>query len=493
MSADRRLNELTAHELSGLFSSGEVSAREVLAAVYERIDEVEDEIHAYVLETREVAEAQAREIDERRAQKEELPPLAGVPIALKDIYCTKGIETTCGSRILKGFVPPYDADVIERCRRNGLVFVGKTNMDEFAMGSSTETSCFGPTRNPWDSSRVAGGSSGGSAAAVAAGEATCALGSDTGGSVRQPASFCGVVGLKPTYGLVSRYGLIAYASSLDCVGPITKDVMDCALLLGVLAGYDWRDSTSIAQPLPDYVRALERSTVRALRIGIPREFLGEGIDPEVKEAVLRSAQTLEGLGARCEDVSLPRIPYAVPCYYIIALAEASSNLARYDGVQYGYRNDRTTDIIGMYSASRTAGFGAEVKRRMMLGTYTLSAGYYDDFYLKAQQVRTLIRRDFEKAFESCDVLLGPTYPSPPFRLGELIDDPLQMYLSDIYTVCANLAGIPAISVPCGCSRRGLPIGAQMLSPALSEQRLLTTAYCLERALPKIRKPQAGKG
>ena len=484
MSGGKRLYELTAHELSELLGSGEVSAREALAAVYERIDETEEEIHAYVRLTRETAEAQAGEIDERRARKEELPPLAGVPLALKDIFCTKGIPTTCCSRILEGFVPPYDAHVVEQCRRNGLVLVGKTNMDEFAMGSSTENSAFGVTRNPWDLERVPGGSSGGSAAAMAGSEAVVAMGTDTGGSIRQPASFCGIVGMKPTYGRVSRYGVIAFASSLDQVGPITKDVRDCALMMNVLAGHDRRDSTSIEAPAPDYTAAL-RPDVKGLRIGLVKEFMeyqGRRVEGEVEAAVLAAMERLRELGAECEEVSLPHLNYAIPVYYIIAPAEASSNLARYDGVQYGYRTpDNGGDIIEMYSRTRDEGFGAEVKRRIMLGTYALSAGYYDAYYLKASQVRTLIRRDFDRAFERFDVLMGATSPTVAFRLGEKTDDPLAMYLSDVCTIPLNMGGLPGMSIPCGFSGEGLPIGLQLVGKALGEETLLRTAYAFEQS------------
>jgi aspartyl-tRNA(Asn)/glutamyl-tRNA(Gln) amidotransferase subunit A len=488
MSAPTALHELTAAQLSNLLARKEVSAREVLAAVYARIDEVEQDLHCYVLLTRELAEQQAAEVDELRARGENLPPLAGVPIALKDIYCTKGIATTCCSRILEGFVPPYDAHVIERCRANRLVFLGKTNMDEFAMGSSTENSCHGPSRNPWDLERVPGGSSGGSAAAVAASEAIVAMGTDTGGSIRQPASLCGVVGLKPTYGRVSRYGVIAYASSLDQVGPIVKDVRDCALMMNVLAGHDPRDSTCLEAPAPDYTKSLIPE-VKGLRVGLVKEFMeyrGVGVEAEVGAAVRAAAAGFEELGASCQEVSLPHLNYSIPVYYIIAPAEASSNLARYDGVQYGYRA-RAGDgpagqgIIEMYRNTRNEGFGAEVKRRIMLGTYTLSAGYYDAYYLKAAQVRTLIRRDFDRAFETCDVLVGPVSPTVAFRLGEKTDDPVQMYLSDVCTIPVNLGGLPGMSIPCGFSSQGLPIGLQLVGKPLSEETLIQAAYAFEQS------------
>jgi aspartyl-tRNA(Asn)/glutamyl-tRNA(Gln) amidotransferase subunit A len=484
MSRSGRLNELTAHELSDLLARREVSAREVLESTWQRIEEVEEDIHAYLLVTREAAQRQAARVDERRARGEDLPPLAGVPLALKDIYCTEGIETTCGSQILKGFVPPYDADVVERCRSRGLIFAGKTNMDEFAMGSSTENSAFGVTRNPWDLDRVPGGSSGGSAAAVAVSETAVSMGTDTGGSIRQPASFCGVVGLKPTYGRVSRYGVVAFASSLDQVGPITKDVRDCALMMNVLAGHDPRDSTSIDAPVPDYTQALT-SDIKGLRIGLVREFMeyqGVGVDQEVGDAIRAAVERFGDLGAECEEVSLPHLNYSIPVYYIIAPAEASSNLARYDGVQYGYRTpEGGDDIVEMYRKTRDEGFGAEVKRRIMLGTYALSAGYYDAYYLKASQVRTLIRRDFDRAFERFDVLVGPVSPTVAFRLGEKTEDPVAMYLSDVCTIPVNMGGLPGMSIPCGFSSEGLPIGLQLVGKPLGEETMLRAAYAFEQS------------
>ncbi len=484
MSAPAELHDLTAHALSDLLRKREVSARELLDAVWNRITAVDAQLHAYVLLTRELAQQQAAAVDERRTRGEQLPVLAGIPIALKDIYCTKGIETTCCSRILAGFVPPYDAHVIERCREHGLVFLGKTNMDEFAMGSSTENSARGVTRNPWDLDRVPGGSSGGSAAAVAASETIVSMGTDTGGSIRQPASFCGVVGLKPTYGRVSRYGVIAFASSLDQVGPITKDVRDCALMLNLLAGHDPRDSTSINLATPDYTAALVPE-VKGLRIGLVREFMeyqGVGVEPEVGAAVRAAVDRLQELGAECEEVSLPHLNYSIPVYYIIAPAEASSNLARYDGVQYGHRTPgRVADIVEMYRKTRDEGFGPEVKRRIMLGTYALSAGYYDAYYLKAGQVRTLIRRDFDRAFERCDLLVGPVSPSVAFRLGEKTDDPVAMYLSDVCTIPVNLGGLPGMSIPCGFSGEGLPIGLHLVGKPLGEETMLRAAYAFEQS------------
>ena len=475
------LSELTAHEISELLAAGEVSCREVTRAVQARIDAVEPLVRAYRRTTPEVALQQADEIDRRLAKKEKLPPLAGVPLALKDIMCTKGMPTTCCSKILENFIPPYDATVVTRCQEAGLILLGKTNMDEFAMGSSTENSAFGPTHNPWGLDRVPGGSSGGSAAAVAANEAIVALGTDTGGSIRQPASLCGVVGMKPTYGRVSRYGLIAFASSLDQIGPITKDVRDCALFLNAICGHDPKDSTSIDLPAPDFTQDLGKD-IKGLKIGLPKEFFeyeGKRVGEEVAGEVGAALKILENLGATIEEVSLPSLSYCVATYYLIAPAEASSNLARYDGVQYGFRAPGD-DIIDMYRKTRDQGFGAEVKRRIMLGTYALSAGFYDAYYQKAQQVRTLMVRDFEKAFKRYDVLIGPTSPTVAFRLGERSDDPLSMYFSDVCTIPVNLAGLPAISIPCGFSD-GLPIGLQIVGKLLGEQALLQVSYAFEQA------------
>ena len=413
-------------------------------------------------------------------------PLAGVPIAIKDVICIKGALTTCGSRILEGFVAPYDATVTEKLRSAGAIFLGKTNLDEFAMGSSTENSAYMKTRNPWDPGRVPGGSSGGSAAAVAAGLSAGALGTDTGGSIRQPSSFCGVVGIKPTYGRVSRFGLVAFASSLDQIGPITGDVQDAAIMLQAIAGYDRRDSTSVDLPVPDY-RATLKEAIRGLRLGIPREYFIEGTDPEIEAAVRNAISTCEQLGAHIVDISLPHTEYGIAAYYIIAPAEASSNLARYDGVKYGHRAQGARDLIDMYRKSRSEGFGAEVKRRIMLGTYVLSAGYYDAYYRKASQVRTLIRRDFLDAFEKCDAILAPVSPIPAFKLGEKVDDPLQMYLSDVFTLPASLAGIPGISVPCGFTSENLPIGLQILGPHFREELILRIAYQFEQATDFHRK------
>lgn len=476
-----QLHELTAWELTQKLQQREVSAVEAVEACFDRIAAVEDRVKAYLCLTRDQALRQAQEVDARRARGEDLPATAGVPIAYKDLLCTDGVPTTCASRILANFVPPYDATVVERCSQAGLPMVGKANMDEFAMGSSTENSAFQITANPWDLERVPGGSSGGSAAAVAAGEAFWALGTDTGGSIRQPASLCNLVGMKPTYGRVSRYGVVAYASSLDQVGPLTKDVRDCALLLGLIAGKDQRDSTSAAVPVPDYTQFLGRE-VKGLKAGVVRELLyGEGIEPDVREAVEVAVKTLDSLGVACEEVSLPHSEYSLPCYYIIAPAECSSNLARYDGVRYGHRTEReTTSIYDMFAKTREEGFGDEVKLRIIKGTYVLSAGYYDAYYRKALQVRTLIKRDFEQAFERFDLLLCPTSPSVAFRIGEKADDPLAMKLADICTLPINLAGIPALSVPCGFSG-GLPIGMQLMGKPFDEPTLLQVAYAYEQS------------
>ena len=436
-------------------------------------------MHAYISLDEEGALRKAEEVDARVARGEEVGVLAGVPVAVKDNICIKGMRTTCASKILENFVSPYDATVVEKLKAADAVFLGKTNLDEFAMGSSTENSYFGPTRNPHDPERVPGGSSGGSAAALAAGEAVLALGSDTGGSIRQPASFCGVVGLKPTYGRVSRYGLVAFASSLDQIGPMAKNVKDTALLLNVISGYDPRDSTSAPVEVPDFTKALDEG-IEGIRIGLPREYFAEGLEDEVREKVLEAVDILEGEGAEVVEVSLPHTKYAIATYYIVAPAEASSNLARYDGVKYGFRAEGR-DLYEMYCNTRSQGFGEEVKRRIMLGTYTLSAGYYEAYYLKALKVRTLIKQDFEEAFETCDLLATPTSPTVAFRLGEKVADPLTMYLSDVYTVSVNLAGLPGISVPCGSSD-GLPVGLQLIGRPFDEETLLRVAHVVERSL-----------
>ncbi len=477
------LNQATAHELSVRLQQGEITARQLVEAALDRIGAIDGQINAFISVDPEGALAHADDIDQRRTAGAALGLLAGIPLALKDVLCVRGGRTTCGSKILEHFIAPYDATAVERLRAADAVFIGKTNMDEFAMGSSCENSYFGPTLNPRDPERVPGGSSGGSAAAVAADETILALGSDTGGSVRQPASYCGVVGLKPTYGRISRYGLIAYASSLDQIGPVTKDVEDAALLLQTIAGHDPRDPTSSTAPVPDY-RAALNGDVRGLRVGLAHEHFPAALDAEVAAAAQNAANALVDAGAALVDVELPvagHPEYCISTYYIIAMAEASANLARYDGVKYGYRAEGGSDLQEMYWQTRSEGFGTEVKRRIMLGAYALSAGYYDAYYRKAQQVRTLICQDFTRAFAACDVLISPVAPTVAFRLGEQLDDPLQMYLNDIYTAAVNLAGIPAISVPFAQSHGDLPIGVQLLAPPLEEARLLRTAHTLERA------------
>ncbi|MDI6792492.1 MAG: Asp-tRNA(Asn)/Glu-tRNA(Gln) amidotransferase subunit GatA [bacterium] len=479
------LYRLTAHEIHQLLQKKEVSSEEVTMSVISRIEEVEPKVNGYIETTFDPALDTARAVDKRIARGDEIRPLTGIPIAIKDNMCTQGIKTTCSSRTLHNFIPPYDATVVKRLKEVDAVIIGKTNMDEFAMGSSTETSFYGPTRNPCNLDYVPGGTSGGSAAVVAAHETIIALGSDTGGSIRQPASFCGVVGLKPTYGRVSRFGLIAYASSFDQIGPVTKDVTDAALLMKVISGYDSADSTSVKNDVPDYLNYLEED-LKNIKIGIPIEYFAEGIDPEVKSAVLQAINLISGIGAQCENISMPHTEYAIPCYYILVTSEASSNLARYDGVQYGLRKEEK-NLIGMYRATRSEGFGDEVKRRIMLGTYALSAGYYDAYYLKAQKVRTLIKQDFDKAFEKYDALITPVSPFPAFKIGEKMNDPLQMYLADIYTVTINLAGVPAISIPCGFSKDGLPIGLQIVCKPFDEHTLFKIAFALEKSLGRAKK------
>ncbi len=480
------LHQFTIHALQEKIRNGEVSALQIAESVFSRIDAVEGRIHSYIRLMKEEAMASAARADEG-IQKGDIQPLTGIPIALKDIVCTRGIPTTCGSRMLHQFVPPYNATAVEKLAAAGAIFVGKANMDEFAMGSSTETSYFGPTRNPWDLERIPGGSSGGSATAVAADECIASIGSDTGGSIRQPAALCGVVGMKPTYGRVSRFGLIAFASSLDQIGPLTKDVEDCAIMMNVLAGYDPKESTSVKAEVPDYRQFVGRD-IKGWKIGIPKEYFIEGIDPEVSAAVKKTIEVVEKCGGQCIDISLPHTKYCVAVYYIIAPAEASSNLARYDGVRYGLRTADARDLAEMYEKTRMQGFGAEVKRRIMIGTYALSAGYYDAYYGKASQVRALIRRDFDEAFKQCDIILTPTTPTPAFKIGEKTDDPLQMYLSDIFTISTNLAGIPGMSVPCGFSSSGLPIGVQFLAGHFEEGKLLQIASAYEKtaALEKRR-------
>lgn len=480
------LYELTIQQAQRLLRAKEISSFELTRSVLQRIEAVESRVKAYLCTLPEAALKCAEEADRLRAQGDERP-LLGIPLAIKDILCTKGVETTCGSRILKGFIPPYDATAVAKLRAAGMILLGKTNTDEFAMGSSTENSGYFPTHNPWDLSRVPGGSSGGSAAAVAADECLGALGSDTGGSVRQPAAFCGVAGLKPTYGRVSRYGLVAFASSLDQVGPLGKDVTDCALLLSLIAGHDPQDSTSADLPVPDYLAAL-KPDVSGMRLGVPREYFVEGMQPEVEQAVHAALGVYRDLGAEIVEVSMPHTEYALPVYYLLAPAEASANLARYDGVRYGYSEPDPRDIWDVYRRTRQNGFGPEVKRRIMLGTYALSAGYYDAYYLKAQKVRTLIKQDFDRAFERCQALIVPTTPTIAFRIGEKVDDPLQMYLSDIFTLSLNLAGVCGISIPCGFAD-GLPIGLQVLGNAYDEATILRVAYAYEQATDwHLRKP-----
>lgn len=474
------LHAITINEARTLLDQHEVTAEALTRAVLERIEAVNSSLNAYISVAADDALAQARQADTVLA-KGEARSLTGIPLAVKDLICTRGIRTTCGSRILEKFIPPYNATVIEKLHQAGAVIVGKLNMDEFAMGSSTEHSSFGPTRNPWDPTRIPGGSSGGSAAAVAADMCLGALGSDTGGSVRQPAAHCGVVGLKPTYGRVSRFGLVAFASSLDQIGPLTKNVTDCARLLSAIAGYDPADSTSVSHPVPDYTAHLSED-ITGLTIGIVEEYQSAGgLDPDVSRAVTAAVETLKTLGANVVPVSLPHTPYAVAAYYVIAPSEASSNLARYDGVKYGWRDKSADTLIDMYRHTRAAGFGPEVQRRILIGTYALSAGYYDAYYGKASQVRTLIINDFKQAFEKCDVIASPVSPTPAWKIGEMADDPLSMYLSDIFTLSANLAGVPGLSLPCGFSREGLPIGLQLMGPHFAEETLLKTAYHFEQA------------
>ncbi len=469
---------LTIHELHERMRNKDVTALEVTEVLLERIREVDPRIKAYHTVTEQEAMRGAQEAD-RRIAAGKASPLTGVALAIKDNMCTQGIKTTCASKILEDFIPPYDATVVKRLKEENGVLLGKTNMDEFAMGSSTENSRFMVTHNPWNLETTPGGSSGGSAAAVAANVCIAALGSDTGGSIRQPAACCGVVGMKPTYGRISRYGLVAFGSSLDQIGPITKDMEDCAILLNAIAGHDPLDSTSIDLPTPDYCAALVKD-VKGWTLGVPKEFFVEGMDPEVEEQVGQAIRVLEGLGATVKEISLPHTGYAVATYYIICTAEASSNLARYDGVKYGFRAPGAKELMDMYLETRSEGFGPEVKRRIMLGTYVLSSGYYDAYYRKASQVRTLIKDDFEKAFAGCDVIITPTTPTPAFRLGEKVQDPLQMYLSDIFTISVNLAGVPALSIPCGFSKGGLPIGLQIIGRHCEEERIIQAAYTFEQ-------------
>jgi len=474
------LHQLTIHEAHELLKQRKISSTELTKSVLKRVAEIEGKVHACVTIVEDNALKEAKKVDNYIKTAHEITPLTGIPTLIKDVICTRGIRTTCSSKMLENFIPPYDATVIEKLKAQKAVIVGKTNMDEFAMGSSTEHSAFFPTHNPWDLSRVPGGSSGGSAAAVAADETVYALGSDTGGSVRQPAALCSVVGLKPTYGRVSRFGLVAFASSLDQIGPITKDVTDCALVMNVIAGYDSSDSTSVPYPVPDYTRQLIPD-IKGLRIGIPREYFVEGMQNQVRAALEAAIDKLRELGAEIDwEVSLPHTKYALAVYYILAPSEASANLARYDGVKYGFSERDASNVIETTEKTRQFGFGLEVKRRIMLGTYALSAGYYDAYYLKAQKVRTLIKQEFDQAFEKCDALVTPTSPIVPFKLGEKLEDPMQMYLSDVCTLPINIAGIPAISIPAGFADN-LPIGMQIMGKPFSEEILLRVAFAYEQA------------
>ena len=474
-----KLYNKSAHELHEMLVGKEISSKELTEAVLVRMDETEDRIHAYITETRDIALRQAAAADERIARGEQISYFEGIPGVIKDNICTKGVKTTCASKMLENFVPPYDATVMKRLETVRPVILGKANMDEFAMGGSTENSAFYPTRNPWNVECVPGGSSGGSAAAVAAGSAIWALGSDTGGSIRQPASFCGVVGMKPTYGRVSRYGLVAFASSLDQIGPVTRDVTDCAHLLQAIAGHDEQDSTSSASEVPDFTKSLVQD-IKGLKIGIPKEFFVKGMDAEVEQAVRQAIDKLQALGAEIQEISLPHTEYAISVYYLIAPAEAATNLERYDGVSYGARVDGA-DVVEMMTKTRSEKFGEEVKRRILIGNYALSAGYYDAYYLKALKVRRLIKEDYDKAFEKVDVIVTPTAPTPAYRIGAMTNDPLKMYLQDIYTVPLNLAGLPGISVPCGYSREKLRIGLQIIGKPLDEATVLRTAYTYEQS------------
>jgi aspartyl-tRNA(Asn)/glutamyl-tRNA(Gln) amidotransferase subunit A len=472
------LYKLTIHELKEKLNKREISAKELTLEFMKRIKNVDKDIHSYITVTEDDALKQTEDIDNKIKGGKELP-LLGIPLAIKDLICIKGVRTTCGSKILSNYIPPYDATVIRKLKESGAIFLGKLNMDEFAMGSSTETSHFGVTRNPWNLDAIPGGSSGGSAAAVSADECAGSLGSDTGGSIRQPASMCGITGLKPTYGRVSRFGLVAFASSLDQIGPMTKDVTDTAILMNVISGKDPLDSTSADVPVPNFTKSLINN-IKGIKIGIPKEYFISGIDPDVEKSIRNAIELFKKLGAEIKEVSLPHTDYAVSTYYVIAPAEASSNLARYDGVKYGYRSDNSKNLLSMYKKTREEGFGAEVKRRIMLGTYTLSSGYYDAYYLKAQKVRTLIKKDFDDAFKTCDILVTPTAPTPAFKIGEKFDNPIQMYLSDIFTISVNLAGVPAISIPCGFSEDGLPIGLQIIGRHFDEETIIRAAYTFEQ-------------
>lgn len=483
--------DCTALELGRKIKEKEITVAEATKAVLAQINAVEEKIHGYVSYDEESALKRAEEVQKGIDEGKYTGPLAGVPMAIKDNICTKGYATTCSSKILENFVPTYSAQAVENLIKEGVVFIGKTNMDEFAMGSTTETSAFGPTRNPWDLHKVPGGSSGGSAAAVAANECFMALGSDTGGSIRQPASYCGVTGMKPTYGTVSRYGLIAYGSSLDQIGPIAKDVSDCAALLEVIASHDEKDSTSVLRQDYDFTEAL-KDDVKGMKIGIPKDYFGEGLDEEVKEALLAAAKALEEKGAIVEEFDLGLVEYAIPAYYVIAAAEASSNLSRFDGVKYGYRAKTYEGLHNMYKKTRSEGFGPEVKRRIMLGSFVLSSGYYDAYYLKALRTKALIKKEFDEAFQKYDVILGPAAPATAPKLGESLSDPIKMYLSDIYTISVNLAGLPGISLPCGKDSSGMPIGLQLIGDCFQEKKILRAAYAFEQTR-KYEGPEITKG
>lgn len=477
---------LTAVELGRKIQAKEVTVRDAVLAAFDRIEKTEDTVNAYVtVLDKDKVLARAEEVQKRIDAGELTGPLAGVPVAIKDNMCTKGVLTTCSSRILGNFEPVYTAEAVLNLEKAGAMIIGKANMDEFAMGSTTETSAYGETRNPWNTEHVPGGSSGGSCAAVAAQECAYALGSDTGGSIRQPSSFCGVTGIKPTYGTVSRYGLIAYGSSLDQIGPVAKDVTDCAVILETIASYDPKDSTSVKRDDYDFTSAL-KDDVKGMRIGIPKDYFGEGLDEEVKDAVLAAAKVLEEKGAVVEEFELGLVDYAIPAYYVIAAAEASSNLARFDGVKYGYRTEDAEDLHGMYKKTRSEGFGAEVKRRIMLGSFVLSSGYYDAYYLKALRTKALIKQEFDKAFAKYDVILGPAAPTTAPKLGDSLSDPIKMYLGDIYTISVNLAGLPGISVPCGMDSKGLPIGLQLIGDCFKEKNIIQAAYTFEQTRTYVR-------
>ena len=486
------LMQLTAVELGKKIKNKEVTVKECVEAALAQMDAVEGQIHSFVTIDREGALKKAEEVQAKIDAGELTGPLAGVPVAIKDNMCTEGLLTTCSSKILYNFVPTYTSEAVLNLEKAGAVIIGKTNMDEFAMGRTTETSAFGPTKNPWNTDHVPGGSSGGSCTAVAAEEVPYALGSDTGGSIRQPSSFCGVVGIKPTYGTVSRYGLIAYGSSLDQIGPVAKDVTDCATILEAIASYDPKDSTSVQREEYDFTSALV-DDVKGLRIGIPRDYFGEGLDEEVKAAVLGAAKVLEEKGAIVEEFDLSLVEYAIPAYYVIASAEASSNLARFDGVKYGYRTEEYEGLHNMYKKSRSEGFGLEVKRRIMLGSFVLSSGYYDAYYLKALRTKALIKQAFDKAFEKYDVILGPAAPTTAPKLGDSLSDPIKMYLGDIYTISVNLAGLPGLSMPCGIDSKGLPIGVQMIGDCFKEKNIIRAAYAFEQTRTYQRPAMAEKG